>query len=74
MAVLVARLEQDGLIRRVDDPANRRANIWRLTPAGRALLRRAKAREAVLEAKLAAGIDSQERAALLAALRRIAEG
>jgi len=74
MAVMLARLEQDGLVRRDTDPANRRANIWRLTPAGRALLRRARAREAVLEAKLAAGMDSRERAALLAALRRIAEG
>lgn len=73
MAVLLARLEQDGLIRRVDDPANRRANRLRLTPAGRALLRRARKLEAELEARLSAGLDDRERAALIAALRRIAE-
>lgn len=73
MAVLVARLEQDGLIRRVDDPANRRANMLRLTPAGRALLRRARKLEAELEVRLSAGLSGTERAALIAALRRIAE-
>ena len=73
MAVLLARLEQDGLIRREGDPANRRANMLRLTPAGRALLRRARKVEAALEVKLSAGLDDKERAALIAALRRIAE-
>lgn len=73
MAVLLAGLEQDGLIRRVDDPANRRANRLRLTPAGRALLRRARKLEGELEAGLSAGMDARERASLIAALRRIAE-
>lgn len=73
MAVLLARLEHDGLIRRVDDPDNRRANMLRLTPAGRALLRRARKLEAELEAKLCAGLDDRERVALIGALRRIAE-
>ncbi|WP_237212958.1 MarR family winged helix-turn-helix transcriptional regulator [Falsiroseomonas oryziterrae] len=74
MAVLLAGLEADGLIRRVEDRSNRRANLLRLTPAGRALLRRARPREAALEADLSAGLDAGERARLLAALRRIAEG
>ena len=73
MAVLLAKLEQDGLIRRVDDPANRRANMLRLTPAGRALLRRARKVEGELEIKLSAGLSGTERAALIAALRGIAE-
>ncbi len=73
MAVMLGRLEQDGLIRRVDDPANRRANMLRLTPAGRALLRRARKVEEELEVKLSAGLNTKERAALIAALRRIAE-
>lgn len=73
MAVLLARLEQDGLIRRVDDPANRRANMLRLTPAGRTLLRRAQKLEAELEMKLSAGLNATEREALITALRRIAE-
>jgi DNA-binding MarR family transcriptional regulator len=70
--VLVAGLEAGGLIRRMEDARNRRANLLRLTPAGRALLRRAKALETLVEADLAAGLDSVQRAALLATLRRIA--
>lgn len=72
IAVLVAGLEAGGLIRRMEDARNRRANLLRLTPAGRALLRRAKALETLVEADLAAGLDSVQRAALLATLRRIA--
>lgn len=74
LAVLLDGLEADGLIRRVEDAQNRRANLLRLTPAGRALLRRAKVREATVEAELAAGLDDRTRAALIAALRRIAGG
>lgn len=73
MAVLLGGLEQEGLIRRVEDARNRRANILRLTPAGRALLRKAREREAAMEAELTSGLDATERAALIQALRRIAE-
>jgi DNA-binding MarR family transcriptional regulator len=72
LAVMLDGLEAEGLIRRVEDTQNRRANLLRLTPAGRALLRRAKAQEALVEAGLAAGLGTAERATLLAALRRIA--
>ncbi len=72
LAVLLAALEAEGLVRRVEDARNRRANRLRLTPTGRALLRRAKAQEALVEAELAAGLDPGTRAALVAALRRIA--
>jgi DNA-binding MarR family transcriptional regulator len=72
LAVMLDGLEAEGLIRRVEDMQNRRANLLRLTPAGRALLRRAKAQEALVEAGLAAGLGAAERATLLAALRRIA--
>jgi DNA-binding MarR family transcriptional regulator len=72
LAVMLDGLEAQGLIRRVEDTQNRRANLLRLTPAGRALLRRAKAQEALVEAGLAAGMGRAERATLLAALRRIA--
>jgi DNA-binding MarR family transcriptional regulator len=72
LAVMVAALEGEGLVRRVEDKRNRRANLLRLTPAGRALLRRAKSREALVEAGLADGLDDGQRAALIAALRRIA--
>jgi DNA-binding MarR family transcriptional regulator len=72
LAVLLAALEAEGLIRRLEDARNRRANRLRLTPAGRALLRRARPAEALVEAELSAGLDPAARAALLAALRRIA--
>lgn len=72
LAVLLDGLEAEGLIRRVEAAADRRVRALRLTPAGRALLRRAKAREALVEAELAEGLDAAGRAALLAALRRIA--
>lgn len=72
LAVLLAAMEQDGLIRRVDDPQNRRVNLLRLTPAGRALLKRAKTQEAQVEVELTQGFTAEEREALVAALRRIA--
>jgi DNA-binding MarR family transcriptional regulator len=72
LAVMLAGMEADGLIRRVEDARNRRANLLRLTPAGRALLRRARPREALVEGDIADGMDARQRAALIAALRRIA--
>jgi DNA-binding MarR family transcriptional regulator len=74
LAVMLDGLEADGLIRRAEDAHNRRANVLRLTPSGRALLKRARTQEALVEAELAAGLDQAERGALLAALRRIARG
>ena len=72
LTVLLAGLEADGLLRREEDAANRRANLLRLTPAGRALLRRAKAAEAEMEARLSAGFTPAEHHALLTALKRLA--
>jgi DNA-binding MarR family transcriptional regulator len=72
LAVMLDGLEADDLIRRTEDAQDRRANLLHITPAGRALLRRAKAREALVEAELAADLDATGRVALLAALRRIA--
>jgi DNA-binding MarR family transcriptional regulator len=74
LAVMLDGLEAEGLIRRVEDAQNRRANLLRLTPAGRAMLKRAKAQEALVEAELAAGLSPAELATLIAALRRIARG
>jgi DNA-binding MarR family transcriptional regulator len=72
LTVLLASLEAEGLIRRAEDAGNRRANRLRLTSAGRFLLKRAKAAEAEVEAKLAEGMPAEEQAALLSALRRMA--
>ncbi len=74
LTVLLASLEAAGLLRRTEDAANRRANLLRLTPAGRALLRRAKAAEEEMEASLAGGLSPAERVTLLDALRRLAGG
>ncbi|MGG5821494.1 MarR family winged helix-turn-helix transcriptional regulator [Falsiroseomonas sp. HW251] len=72
VAVLLATLENDGLIKRSEDAQNRRANVLRLTPAGRALLKRARVQEALVEDEICAGLEPAERAALVSALRRIA--
>ncbi len=73
LTVLLAALEQEGLVRRAEDHANRRANLLTLTPPGRALLQRAKAVEAEVEAGLAEGLAPGQREVLIEALRRIAQ-
>jgi DNA-binding MarR family transcriptional regulator len=72
LTVLLAAMERQGLIRRAEDAANRRANLLRLTPAGRGLLRRAKRAEAAMDAGLDPTLTPAARQALLAALRRLA--
>jgi DNA-binding MarR family transcriptional regulator len=74
LAVLLRGLEEEGLIRRAEDAANRRANLLRLTARGRALLRRARAAEAAFEAGFTRGLTAAERARLIAALRGLAGG
>ncbi|MBU8538659.1 MarR family winged helix-turn-helix transcriptional regulator [Falsiroseomonas tokyonensis] len=74
LTVLLAALEQEGLIRRDEEEGNRRANRLRLTEAGRALLRQGEEAEAAAERQLAARLRPADRAALLTALRRIAGG
>jgi DNA-binding MarR family transcriptional regulator len=74
LAVLLAGLEQDGLIRRDGAAGNRRVNLLRLTQAGRALLKRAKPQEALMEQSLTERLSAEERDALLIALKRIAGG
>jgi DNA-binding MarR family transcriptional regulator len=73
---LVGRLEAQGLVARADDPADRRAVLVSVTPAGEAVLReRRAARAEVLGARLAS-LDDAERATLAAAvplLQRLAE-
>ncbi len=73
LTVLLAALEQEGLIRRTEEEGNRRANCLRLTQAGHVLLRQGEAAEAAAERHLAEGLSPAERRALLVALRRIAE-
>ena len=73
---LVGRLEAQGLVARADDPADGRAVLVSITPAGEAVLReRRAARAEALGARLAA-LDDAERATIAAAvplLQRLAE-
>ena len=73
---LVARLEAQGLATRAADPADGRAVLVSISPAGEALLaERRAARAAALDARLAS-LDPAERSALAAAvplLTRLAE-
>jgi DNA-binding MarR family transcriptional regulator len=72
LTVLLAALEEEGLVRRAEDAANRRANRLHLTAAGRALLKKAKAVEAEVERELAGDMTEAERLRVIAVLRRIA--
>jgi DNA-binding MarR family transcriptional regulator len=69
---LVDRLENDGLVRRVDDPADRRGKRAQITPLG--LRRQAVGERQVAKvqgelAKAVAGLDQGTLAAALSALR-----
>ncbi len=65
------RLEQDGLIARETDAADRRNLVMRLTPAGRALYRHLEPVVLERERDLLAALAPQERAAFEAALAQI---
>ena len=65
------RLEQDGLIVRETDPADRRNLVMRLTGAGRALYRRIEPVVLERERDLLAALAPAERAAFENALARI---
>jgi DNA-binding MarR family transcriptional regulator len=71
MTTVVGRLDRDGLVRRVPDPADRRAVLVEILPKGLdALARYSAARHATLERALRA-LDAKERAAIAAALPAI---
>jgi len=58
---LVAALVRDGLVRLEPDPADRRARRAVATPAGRRLLREARARRVARLAAAIAGLPAEER-------------
>ncbi|HEY8483760.1 MAG TPA: MarR family transcriptional regulator [Longimicrobiales bacterium] len=61
---LVDRLEADGLVRRIPDPADRRGVLAELTPAGRAREREGAARLAGVLAAFESALSPEDRAAL----------
>ncbi|KIF70125.1 MarR family transcriptional regulator [Streptomyces sp. AcH 505] len=70
---LLDELERSGLLTREPDPADRRARIVRLTPAGERLLAEARGDIRVMEEDLLGQLDGTERDVLLAVLPRLAE-
>jgi len=71
MAQLLARMERDGLIRRTENPEDKRSSLISLTP--RALKKLPRAKEAILQANAAAlkGFSDREVATLCRLLRRV---
>ncbi len=61
-------LEQEGLVARERDPADGRAAILRATRAGHARSKQLRARRDAVLAERLAGLEPEQRAALLAAL------
>jgi DNA-binding MarR family transcriptional regulator len=71
MTQLVTRLEGQGLVERVKDPADARAVLVRATTAGEALVKQRRAARATQFADLFAALPPPEQDALLAALPAI---
>lgn len=72
MVALVDDLEQRGLAERRANPADRRAHAVYLTAAGKQVLEQAFAVATEYEDRLCAGLSAEERATLLALLRKLA--
>ena len=65
--------EEDGLVRRLPDPTDRRATLLELTPSGRALLTAISAQRHEGAAERLARLSPDEQAELLRMLRVVAE-
>jgi MarR family transcriptional regulator, lower aerobic nicotinate degradation pathway regulator len=70
---IVADLERDGLIDRRRDPGDARRNLVRLTPKGRAALKRLDARVQAAQDDLLAPLSAAERRELTRLLTRVVE-
>jgi MarR family transcriptional regulator, lower aerobic nicotinate degradation pathway regulator len=70
---LVSDLEHDGLVDRARDPEDRRRNVVRLTPKGRAALKRLDQRVQAAQDDLLAPLSPKEREQLRALLTRVVE-
>jgi DNA-binding MarR family transcriptional regulator len=68
---LLRRVERAGLIRRSDDPADRRGTIVELTATGYALVERAMPAHAAAERRLVAMLDAEEQRLAAALLSRV---
>ena len=68
---LVDRLERDGLVRRVDDPEDRRVNLVEMTEAGREGLAIAKVDYFARVEKVLAGLSVEQRKMLVGLLESV---
>lgn len=68
MTQLVDRLEADGLVRRLDDPTDRRSVRAELTPLGRERQIAGERAIAKVQSEVAAGLSKDDRSALESAL------
>jgi DNA-binding MarR family transcriptional regulator len=68
---LIDRLEAEGLVRRVPDPADRRSVLAQITEAGRERLREATEARERAEAALLADLDEAELSRLTALFQRV---
>lgn len=68
---LIDRLEERGLVRREQDPADRRANIVTLTPEGERLITEIQKQTSAMREEAMEGLSEAEREVLMAALRKV---
>ena len=71
MAQLLTRMERDGLVERVDDPADKRSRLISLTPLAARRLPKAKALMDAHSQQALAGFSQAETGQLLALLQRV---
>ena len=71
MAQLLTRMERDGLVERVDDPADKRSRLISLTPLAARRLPKAKALMDAHSQQALAGLSQAETDQLLALLQRV---
>jgi DNA-binding MarR family transcriptional regulator len=73
LAVLLDRLAERGLVRRVRSPEDRRAQHLHLTAAGKALVATAEQLALAMEGEVLAALTPQERTQLAALLQKLAQ-
>jgi DNA-binding MarR family transcriptional regulator len=72
VVALVDDLERAGLVERITDASDRRANLVVATEAGRSVAAAARASLRAVDARMYGGLDAQEREHLTALLTRVA--
>jgi DNA-binding MarR family transcriptional regulator len=71
---LVDRMERDGIVRREDDPEDRRINLVAITEAGERVMQAAKADYYPMVEAVMGGLDENDRVELIQLLGRVRAG